>query len=292
MIDLREGMPPEPAELRSSTPNGVSGTAVPARRALEEAESRILEIVRDGRLPLSGDFRPVWSRYKHIFAEAQHGGKCAYCESRIRAGYPGDVEHYRPKTEVKEPRDRGNRDDTGGKPRGRRWRKSTRPGYWWLAYRWDNYLYSCNRCNSWKASSFPLRGSRGTMVPGIEAEEDPLILNPYVTAPARHMGFNELGEIAGLTEEGTVTIDRCGLDRRSLIIERERIALQLLRDLEDYVEALAAENPMAESHALKRLIDACDDSAPYAGMARVIVSEKTGLHYEELLAARQLGLLT
>ncbi len=292
MIDLRKRRPPEPAEFQSSNPVVASEAVSPAQRALENAKSRIRVIIDDDELPVSGDFRPLWSRYKHLLAEAQHGGKCAYCETRILPGYPGDVEHYRPKAEVKEPRDRGNRDDTGGKAPGRRWGRPTKPGYWWLAYRWDNYLYSCNRCNNWKANSFPLRGSRGSMAPGIEAEEDPLILNPYVTEPVPHMSFNELGEIVGLTEAGTVTIDRCGLDRRNLVIDRERIALQLLRDLEDYVEALAAENPMAKRHALRRLLDACDDSKPYAGMARVIVAEKAGLDYEELAMAWQLGLLS
>ncbi len=291
MIDLRERRPPEPPEFRSAIPGAVSETMTAARRALEIAVSRIREIIEGGKFPVSRDFRPLWSRYKHRFAEAQHDGKCAYCETRIRAGYPGDVEHYRPKAEVKEPRDPGNRDDTGGEPRGRRWRKPTKPGYWWLAYRWDNYLYSCNRCNNWKANGFPLRGPRGAMAPGIEAEEDSLILNPYSTEPVHHLSFNELGEVTGLTREGTVTIDRCGLDRRSLVVERERIAHQLLRDLEDYVEALAAENPMAKRHALKRLLDACRDSAPYAAMARVLVSEKMGLQYEELTAAQRLGLL-
>ncbi len=292
MIDLRAQRPPEPAEFRSAIPGAVSEKMTVAKRALEEAESRIREIIEDGEFPASHDFRPLWSRYKHLFAKAQHSGKCAYCETRIRAGYPGDVEHYRPKTDVKEPRDQGNRDDTGGEARGRRWHKSTKPGYWWLAYRWDNYLYSCNRCNSWKGDSFPLRDPRGPMAPGVEAEEVPLLLNPYVVEPERHMSFNELGEVTGVTEEGTVTVDRCGLDRMSLVVERERIARQLLRDLEDYVEALAAENPMAERHALKRLLDACRDSAPYAGMARIIVSEKAGLRYEDLVAAQRLGLLS
>ncbi len=276
MIDLRQRRPPEPEA---------------AKRVHDEAEARIREIVEDQRLPASRDFRPSWSRYKHLFAEAQHGGKCAYCETRIRAGYPGDVEHYRPKAEVKEPRDRGNRDDVGCGARSRRWRAATKPGYWWLAYRWDNYLYSCSRCNSWKANSFPLRSPRGSMVPGTEAEEHPLILNPYATEPSRHLSFNELGEIIGATDEGTVTVDRCGLDRTSLVFERELIARRLLRDLDDYVEALAAESQLAESQTLKRLLDACRASAPYAAMARVIVAARTGLRYEELLTAQRLGLL-
>ncbi len=87
------------------------------------------------------------------------------------------------------------------------------------------------------------------MRPGAEAEEVPLILNPYVKEPSRHLSFSEVGEVIGLTDEGKVTIDRCGLDRKSLVLERERVARQLLRDLDDYVEALISDNPMAERHA-------------------------------------------
>ena len=46
--------------------------------------------------------------------------KCAYCESHGLAGFPWDVEHYRPKGRVAE--------DT------------THPGYYWLAYTWTNCI--------------------------------------------------------------------------------------------------------------------------------------------------------
>lgn len=262
MIDLRERRPPEPEEFRTS---------------IEETEAKIRELVEDGELPKSEDFPRLWSAYRHHFAEAQYRGKCAYCETRIRAGYPGDVEHYRPRTEVKEPRNRGNRDDTRGERPGRRWHKAVRPGYWWLAYRWNNFVFSCNRCNNWKANSFPLQGERGDMVPGAEDDEKPLILNPLFKDPSRHLDFNELGGIGDLTEEGRITIDRCGLDRKSLVVERERIAYQVRRDIDDYVVALDAKNEMAVNHALRRLRDACHGSAPYAAMARVIVAKQVDL---------------
>ena len=56
------------------------------------------------------------------------GGKCAYCESRYDRTQPVDVEHYRPKSEVK----------VGEVKVG---------GYWWLAAVWSNLLPSCIDCN-------------------------------------------------------------------------------------------------------------------------------------------------
>ncbi len=294
MIHLGARLPPQPPEFEAfiaENAQQVPTSSTRARRRVADVKAKIRKIIDAGKLPAATDFDPIWSAYKHAFAEAQHGGKCAYCETRIRAGYPGDVEHYRPKSEVKEPRNRGNRDDTLGRPRGRRWHAGSKPGYWWLAYSWTNYLFSCNRCNSWKGNSFPLRGPRRATSPGAEAFEDPLLLNPFFTDPVVDLTFNELGEVRGLTEEGKLTIDRCALDRRTLEIERERVARQLLRDLDDYLDALGAGNEMAQRHVLRRLLDACRNSAPYAGMARVLVGEKTGLRYEDLLAAEQLGLL-
>lgn len=55
-------------------------------------------------------------------------GKCAYCESKIIAIYNGDIEHFRPKGEIK--------DATPSKP-----------GYYWLAAEWGNLLFACPFCN-------------------------------------------------------------------------------------------------------------------------------------------------
>ena len=56
--------------------------------------------------------------------------KCAYCEAPTSVVTHGDVEHFRP--------------------------KST---YWWLAYCFDNYLFSCEICNQlYKGDRFPISG--------------------------------------------------------------------------------------------------------------------------------------
>ena len=55
-------------------------------------------------------------------------GKCAYCESLAATVAHCDVEHFRPKSI-----------------------------YWWLAYCYDNYLFSCQLCNqSYKSDEFPV----------------------------------------------------------------------------------------------------------------------------------------
>jgi uncharacterized protein (TIGR02646 family) len=61
--------------------------------------------------------------------DAMFHGKCAYCEFMYIGGMPVDIEHFRPKGAV----------IVGGKMR--------KPGYYWLAAKWENLLPSCIDCN-------------------------------------------------------------------------------------------------------------------------------------------------
>lgn len=73
----------------------------------------------------------VWKASKPQL-RTESDGKCAYCEGKASHVAHGDVEHFRPKSE-----------------------------YWWLAYCYDNFLYSCQICNqTHKGSKFPRTGTR------------------------------------------------------------------------------------------------------------------------------------
>jgi len=66
----------------------------------------------------------LWKELKELLAKLSHE-KCWYCETRdIRSDY--HVDHFRPKNSVKD---------------------SNHQGYWWLAFSWENYRYSCTFCN-------------------------------------------------------------------------------------------------------------------------------------------------
>ena len=74
----------------------------------------------------------VWKAAKPQL-KLETGGKCAYCESPTDTVAHGDVEHYRPKSK-----------------------------YWWLAYCYENYLYSCQICNQvYKGDEFPVYATGG-----------------------------------------------------------------------------------------------------------------------------------
>lgn len=78
------------------------------------------------------EWPPVWQRNRCIkkVLSALSLGKCAYCETDVRAGQHGQVEHFRPKALF-----------------------PTR------AYDLDNYLYSCELCNGTKSDKWPDTGS-------------------------------------------------------------------------------------------------------------------------------------
>ncbi len=80
--------------------------------------------------------------------------KCAWCE-RVTDYSSSPVEHYRPK-------DGAWRHLPGKKPK-----RTDREHYWWLAWTWENLLFSCARCNDrgHKANYFPLEAGTSACSP-------------------------------------------------------------------------------------------------------------------------------
>jgi hypothetical protein len=263
-----------------------------ARRAVEAAAkaARASAAPNTKTTPTPRDdegFPAEWSKEKATFRDACHG-KCAYCETDASAGQDGDIEHYRPKAAIEEMTP-GNRDDSRGSRPGRV-AASRGAGYPWLAYRWDNYLFSCSKCNrTWKRNQFPIGGARATAVAELDAEQ-PLLLNPFDVDPAPHFAYDELtGMVLGVTPEGRATIDVCGLDRRRLGQRRHRKAAKLKKLLESYVESLVSPNLQAQNIALRAILAECSEEEEYAGMARFLAERGVELSYADLLDLHRRG---
>lgn len=125
----------------------------------------------------------IWSEVKPVFMRLQHN-KCAFCERRLAGERFGtiehDVEHFRPKSEVKRwpspriARERGIAYDfaTG---------EETKEGYYLLAYEPWNYVTACKTCNTaLKSSYFPVAGPRvsGGKDPRSMKAEKPFLIYP------------------------------------------------------------------------------------------------------------------
>jgi len=136
---------------------------------------------------------------REALAAAQHG-KCCYCEVAIEHPYMlRHVEHWRPKGAVKQ---------GPGEP-------VQYPGYYWLAYEWDNLLLSCGVCNSgYKSIVFPLADDNGRARNHHEdvGVEDPQLLKPDRDDPEPHIEWID-DQPRGRSEIGWKTIETVGLVR-------------------------------------------------------------------------------
>lgn len=82
------------------------------------------------------DFSGYGGETKTALFNAQHR-KCAYCEKPEEQAKYRDAEHFRPKSL-----------------------------YWWLAWTWENLLFSCMDCNrEHKGEEFPLVDERSGSPP-------------------------------------------------------------------------------------------------------------------------------
>ena len=151
--------------------------------------------------------------------------KCCFCEQKIEFGH---IEHYRPK--------RGYKQDQNEK-------QLTKPGYYWLAYDWDNLLLSCPTCNSsYKKNYFPLKdpSKRAMSYKDDITKEEPLIINPAKEDPEDYIEFYGTSIRAkNGNQKGKETIKTTGLDRPFINedkLEYYRICKELYQSILDLDE--------------------------------------------------------
>ncbi|WP_290235276.1 retron system putative HNH endonuclease [Bacteroides acidifaciens] len=141
----------------------------------------------------------------------QHS-KCAYCECRLNGDF-GHIEHFRPKGGYSVPPER----------------KLQKPGYYWLAYDWDNLLLSCSKCNvSYKANHFALEDeSRRDIAHRDISRERPLLINPAKENPALYIEFHQHIVVPKIingeeSAKGRYTINLLKLNHRTDLVSHRR----------------------------------------------------------------------
>lgn len=136
----------------------------------------------------------------------QQSMRCCYCEAYIQNDY-NDVEHFRPKARA----DRRN--------------GTLDTGYWWLAWTWENLLFSCPGCNrSAKKDFFPLEPGSVPLRPEEPppGREMPTLIDPCGEDPVEAIQFVFDGSHWRPTgrngsERGQRTIELLKLDRMDLL---------------------------------------------------------------------------
>ncbi len=209
-------------------------TDVPASLIVEDVSTthkRRKELIAKGSYIDEPEFN---SRYKYndilIKLKSLYCNKCAYCEAKVEQGH---VEHYRPKF-----------------------------SYYWLAYSWDNLLYSCPTCNQFKGSHFDISGTMPDPptltddLSGInvwssqkyDSQEKPKMLNPERDELDGVFIFDIQGHIQDNNNtRADYTIKTCHLDRDFLVDERRKI-------IDDFRKELSAELLNAKNKAEQKVI--------------------------------------
>lgn len=166
---------------------------------------------------------PSWNQLKKWLARFSFN-KCWYCEAKsLRA--PFDVDHFRPKlgTTVE------------------RVELSGHPGYYWLAYEWQNFRLSCQRCNRLekdensvlcgKANEFPIASEtfRCTKAADAISAESPRLLDPCSETDCALLIHAIDGEVKPAAADGTweyqrarYTIDLLGFNSAPVPEEKRK----------------------------------------------------------------------
>ncbi len=148
-----------------------------------------------------------------------------------------------------------------------------KPGYYWLAYSWDNLLLSCQLCNQrYKRNLFPLREptQRATSHHDDLAEEKPLFIHPAQEEPVAYIGFrSEIAFPIGDNVRGRETIESLGLNRQPLQ-ERRLEKYEILKTLSHVANLIPPTPESAEAQTV--LAQLVQDRAEYAAMARAVMA--------------------
>ena len=185
----------------------------------------------------------------------QHG-KCCYCEKRLDSE---EVEHFRPKSSYRQ---------FAGHER-------KHPGYYWLAYDWENLILVCHSCNQVKNDVFPVhsQSNRATDHLGDIAGETPLIIDPSSQRPNRYLYFqgalvfpknNPLVKHNRVI--GNTTIKVLELNRRNL----ETIRGDHLQTIQNLVKVVLDDDSGEQTRemAKSRLVYYCRPVAPFSAMTK------------------------
>lgn len=200
---------------------------------------------------------------KHALSAAQHD-KCCFCESKLQHAQFGDVEHFRPKaTALQEPAG------------------PSAPGYYWLAYAWENLYLSCEVCNRrHKRGLFPLLNPEQRVTSHHRrttlALEQPMFVDPGNDDPTVLIEFRkELAVARNGNDRGAVTIEALQLNRAALWDRRRERHELLFACLT--VLARATRSDLLENDRLDatRILDAviamASEHGEYSSMTRSVL---------------------
>jgi hypothetical protein len=265
----------DPQIVRQKLPPGWEARAKRAAEAVaaEQPERRAAKVNSSSQ---------IWRDLKETLKNVSHN-KCWYCESReIRSD--NAVDHFRPKNGVVE--------------------CPEHEGYWWLAFRWENYRFCCTFCNSYhsagtgggKATNFPLRDeTRRAKTPADALEdEEPMLLDPMIAADPGMLWFDEDGRARAnpvCCAPGSYPYNRVDisigvyhLNHRDIVDQRKALCNEIRTHVEQadrhfkrYTKGDSTAR-IAFQDSITNLKGTLSAEAPYSSTARAMLMGLRGTH--------------
>jgi len=261
----------------------------------QQAEAAVAGAQPQDRSTAVNRHSQVWRGLKDTLKDASDN-KCWYCES-IDIRSDNSVDHFRPKNAVAE--------------------CPGHEGYWWLAFKWENYRFCCTFCNSrridqatgqsgGKADHFPLRDeARRAHTPNDNHNnEEPLLLDPTVPADPGLLWFDESGQtvpnpnccnnVNGYPHRrATASIELYHLNHTDVVERRKTLCSDIRRRVEEADRYFGKYDTgdgtarQAFEGAVRDLRERLAANAPYSATARAMLMGLRGKHpvVEVILAA-------
>jgi hypothetical protein len=235
------------------------------------------------------DNENVWRELRDWLLTLSHQ-KCWFSETKNYFTHGFDVEHFRPKKNVK------NADGTVRDPN----------GYWWLAFDWLNYRICGNVGNIKKGTFFPLAPNsvRATAeFPVLVEDEQPLLLDPTVEEDPELLTFDEKGEAKPIEtckgwrkDRVTFSINRLKLNEHARLKEaRKQLWIECRSDIDncqklmaDYDQSRTVSNRQDVKAALKKIEARVRPEADLSATA-IACLMASGLDWAQKVACRRLN---
>lgn len=238
----------------------------------------------------------LWGKIKEVFMTFQHS-KCCYCErvleSQVFGKIEHDVEHYRPKSRVRDWFSKAVKKDLADWPASLTRSGAEDAGYYLLAFDPRNYATACKTCNSTlKSDYFPCRHANALDAdsPAKANADQPWLIFPFgdldelaedlidfegiVAQPAKEAAEDELGHWRARVTIRFFRLNMAEPDadigpetegRENLLRERARELTDLARTLDSLETTTSATRRKLDEDRIKFLISA---ESPHASCKR------------------------
>ncbi len=264
--EVYDNLPPDWDDRVSKAKERVERKVDKARTAAVAAgksPAEVEELALKARHSAINDESQVWRHAEKALSLASDG-KCWYCETREdRSDKP--IDHFRPKNRVH------------GVP--------GHPGYWWLAFDWRNYRYSCTYCNSrrrdidggtegGKQDEFPVIPPPDHARCDSDPKDRAKLLDPTVDDDTSLLTFLPNGFPHPMSTD-PLSVDRVDvsvrlyhLDHNAIVKKRKRLADDISQHVNNANAASASGDDQGYHFHKKEIIKRVRGEAEYSSAAR------------------------